>query len=215
MKARALGALLAVVAGSAAVLSFDALHGLARLCGFGPAFAPLLPCVIDCGAAAGSLVWLSQPAGRARVFGRSLALVLLVGSVAGNALGHGLAAYSARPHWLVVVAVSAVPPAVLGAVVHLLALVAQARTAPAVVAADEIDEQAEGEGLIDWWADAPPSTTESDRRVGADLHQPSEDRAAELIASGVGRRRLAKELGVSEHSAREMLRQMRVNGVPS
>lgn len=183
--------LLAVVAAAAAVLSFDALHGLARLCGFGPWFAPLLPVTVDAGAAAGSLVWLSRPAGRARVFGRALALVLLVGSVAGNALGHGLAAYSTLPAWWTVVLVSAVPPAVLGAVVHLAVLAG--RTVPAVDEAEDLDDDA-GDGATDWWADAPPV---------------DDDRATELIAAGVGRRRLARELDISEHQARELLAERR------
>ena len=123
---------LLTVAGAAAVLSFAALRDLAALCGFGPALAPLLPVTVDAGAAVASLVWLGRWApGPARRFARGLALALLGGSVAGNALGHGLVAYSARPHWLVVVAVSAVAPAVLGAVVHLATLATLATHTPA------------------------------------------------------------------------------------
>lgn len=118
----ALYALLAVVAAAAAVLSFSALRDLATVCGFAPSLAWLLPVVIDAGAAAGSLAWLGSAAPSARTYGRALALLLLASSVGGNALGHGLAAYAARPHWLVVVAVSAVAPAVLGALVHLVVL---------------------------------------------------------------------------------------------
>lgn len=204
MRRHALASLLAVVALAAAVLSFDALHGLARLCGFGPAFAPLLPVVIDAGAAAGSLAWLTQPLGRARTFGRALALALLVGSVAGNALGHGLAAYATRPAWWVVVAVSAVPPAVLGAVVHLLALVAQARSAAREAAADDPGVASWDEEAPDWWADATvvavPAADGDD-----DAPPAGTDTVAHLIAQGAGRRRLARELGVSEHQARELL----------
>lgn len=114
--------LLAVVATAAAVLSFAALRDLAILCGFDPWLAWLLPVVVDAGAAAGSLAWLGSAAPTARGYGRALALTLLTLSVGGNALGHGLAAYGLAPHWLVVVAVSAVPPAVLGALVHLVVL---------------------------------------------------------------------------------------------
>jgi hypothetical protein len=67
--------------------------------------------VVDAGAAAGSLVWLSGWAGApARRFARVLALVLLASSVAANALSHGLAAHAARPARWVVVLVSGVPP---------------------------------------------------------------------------------------------------------
>ena len=53
-----LHALLAVVASSAAVLSFAALRDLALVCGVASQLAWLLPVVIGAGAAAGSLVWL-------------------------------------------------------------------------------------------------------------------------------------------------------------
>lgn len=125
---RALHGLLVVVAAAAAVLSFTTLTDLAEACGFTPWTGPtapgtawLLPVTIDAGAAAGSLVWLSRT-GRPRLFGRGLALGLLALSVVGNGLGHYLVAAGIAPSWLVVVLVSAVPPAVLGAVVHLAML---------------------------------------------------------------------------------------------
>ena len=121
---RVLFGLLGVVAAAAAVLSFAALRDLALLCGFSPQLAWLLPVVVDAGAAAGSLVWLGGwAASSARRFARALALALLGSSVAANALGHGLAAFALAPPWWVVVIVSAVAPAVLGAVVHLAVLV--------------------------------------------------------------------------------------------
>lgn len=125
MNARAvLFGLLLVVAAAAAILSFAALRDLALLCGFSPQLAWLLPVVVDTGAAAGSLVWLGGwAASSARRFARALALALLGSSVAANALGHGLAAFALAPPWWVVVIVSAVAPAVLGAVVHLAVLV--------------------------------------------------------------------------------------------
>src|SRR5689334_14634015 len=130
--------LLAVVATAAAVLSFSALRDLALLCGFAAELAWLLPVVVDAGAAAGSLVWLG---GRtyelARRFARALALTLLGLSVAANALAHGLDAYRLAPAWWVVVIVSAIAPAVLGAVVHLAVLVGR----PAV--AVELDDDPE------------------------------------------------------------------------
>jgi hypothetical protein len=62
---------------------------------------------------------------------RGLALGLLGLSVAANALGHGLAAFALAPPWWVVVTVSVIAPAVLGAVVHLAVLVG--RPAAAVI----------------------------------------------------------------------------------
>ena len=120
--------LLTVVAGAAAMLSFAALRDLALLCGFAPVLAWLLPVVVDAGAAAGSLVWLgarTRPSGRGGSPAR-LALGLLGLSVAANALGHGLAAYVLLPPWWVVVILSGIAPAVLGAMVHLAVLVGHA-----------------------------------------------------------------------------------------
>lgn len=183
--------LLLVVATAAAVLSFAALRDLALVCGFTARLAWLLPLVIDAGAAAGSLVWLGGwAAGSARRFARLLALALLGLSVAANALGHGLAAYGLAPPWWVVVAVSAVAPAVLGAVVHLAVLVG--RSEPLVE-----DEPTEPFDEHDWWATAPPAGDGTDGR------------ASELITAGVGRRRLSRELGVSEYQARQLLDRVR------
>ncbi|MDN5932265.1 MAG: DUF2637 domain-containing protein [Pseudonocardia sp.] len=181
MRARAvLYGLLLVVATAAAVLSFAALRDLALLCGFSPELAWLLPVVVDAGAAAGSLVWLGGAVSAgARRFARSLALALLGLSVAANALGHGLAAFQQEPAWWVVVIVSAVAPAVLGAVVHLAVLVG--RPVPDVGQAEpDVDD----------------------------------DRAAELIADGAGRRRIARELGVSEYEARRLIDRARTTTPP-
>lgn len=177
--------LLLIVATAAAVLSFAALRDLALVCGFSARLAWLLPVVIDAGAAAGSLVWLGGwAAGSARRFARLLALALLGLSVAANALGHGLSAYGLAPPWWVVVVVSAVAPAVLGAVVHLAVLVGR----PQPVVEDVPDEEPLDEH--DWWESALPV---------------ADDRATELITAGVGRRRLSRELGVSEYQARQLL----------
>ncbi|GAA1843910.1 hypothetical protein GCM10009836_24110 [Pseudonocardia ailaonensis] len=182
--------MLAVVAAAAAVLSFAALRDLARQCGFDPRLAWLLPVVVDAGAAAGSMVWLgAEASARARRFARVLALGLLVLSVAANALGHVLEAYRLEPAWWVVVGVSGIAPAVLGAVVHLAVLVGRSVPTPEM---PEVDQDLHDQGMT-WWDSASPAEPE-----------PS-DRAAALIADGIGRRRLAKELGVTEHEARQLL----------
>lgn len=218
---RALSGLLAVVASAAAVLSFAALRDLALACGFSPRLAWLLPVVVDAGAAAGSLVWLSGwAASPARRFARVLALVLLGSSVAANALDHGLAAYGLRPAWWVVVLVSGVAPAVLGAVVHLAVLAARVGDgAGEAIEVREMNDITEGVGdldtleaddtdtaPIDWWGDdAPPAGDE----VPPAGDEPGGDRAAELLAQGAGRRKLASELGLTEHQARAMIRARR------
>jgi hypothetical protein len=60
-------------------------------------------------------------------------------------------------------------------------------------------EAAEEPGLSPWWQTAPPAATATNGR----------DRAAQLIAAGVGRRRLARELGTTEHEARQLLQRVR------
>ena len=203
--------LLAVVAGAAAMLSFAALRDLARLCGFAPWLAWLLPVVVDAGAAAGSLVWLrSGSAARARRFARRLALGLLALSVAANALGHGLAAYALLPPWWVVVLLSGIAPAVLGAMVHLAVLVGH--TDPDHAAADLDDEPvpyrlARDPDDVDGARRArpvPPLGRRPAHAPGLAPDGPS-DRAAELIAAGVGRRRLSRELDITEYEARRLL----------
>jgi hypothetical protein len=185
--------MLAVVAAAAAVLSFAALRDLAQQCGFDPRLAWLLPVVVDAGAAAGSMVWLGTSAAQsARNFARGLALGLLVLSVIANALGHALEAYRLDPAWWVVVAVSGVAPAVLGAVVHLAVLVS--RASAAVVEPPPIDQADLHDQGLSWWDVAPPVSDAAPA-----------DRASVLIAEGIGRRRLAKELGVTEHEARQLL----------
>jgi hypothetical protein len=187
-------ALAGVVSAAAAVSSFGAMRDLARLCGFVEWQAWLLPVVIDAGAAAGSLVWLGGWAvPTARTFARALALALIGGSIAANALGHGLAAFAIAPPWWVVVIVSAVAPAVLGAVVHLTVLAGREHLPPEddeALDAELLDEH----GLSRYWQDAPPATT---------------DRATELIAEGAGRRRLSRELDITEYEARQLLARTR------
>jgi hypothetical protein len=201
MRARAtLYALLLVVAGAAAVLSFAALRDLALRCGFSERLAWLLPVVVDAGAAAGSLVWLGGRAAlAAQRFARSLAVGLLGLSVAANALDHWLAAYVRAPDWRVVVVVSAIAPAVLGAVVHLAVLVGRPLAVQPVDPEDEADRGFPDEDDIErWWATATPVQ-----------RAPGDDRARKLIEAGVGRRRLSRELGVSEYEARQLLERTR------
>ncbi len=201
MRARVtLYGLLVLVAAAAAVLSFAALRDLALVCGFAPGLAWLLPVVVDAGAAAGSLVWLGGRVGEsARRFARGLALGLLTLSVAANALGHGLAAFALAPAWWVVVIVSAVAPAVLGAVVHLAVLVGRAEPATeepvpyALTAEAYADDVLDADGMSRAWEHAPPAA----------------DRVDELIAAGAGRRRLARELEITEYEARRLLTRAR------
>ncbi len=123
------------VAVAAAVLSFDSLTGLAHLAGVtgrvgGFRLSWLLPIAVDAYAVTATRVWL-RTAGTARTaaYARRNAVGAIVLSVAGNATFHGLTAAGVATlattgwGWLLVVAVSAVPPVMLGLVAHLHALV--------------------------------------------------------------------------------------------
>ena len=217
-------ALLAVVAGAAAMLSFAALRDLALRCGFEPVLAWLLPVVVDAGAAAGSLVWLRDgAAGRARRFARRLALGLLALSVAANALGHGLVAFVLLPPWWVVVILSGVAPAVLGAMVHLAVLVGRhdenepdlpvTRDERTDTTPDIEPPSADPVAVVDQIAAgrAEPQTGLTDGCAEPD----DRDRAAALIAAGAGRRRLSRELGVTEYEARRLLDRTRPGTTPT
>lgn len=182
MNRAAMWVLLVVVASAAAVLSFSALRDLAILCGFHERLAWLLPLVVDAGAAAGCLVWLGRHPGAGRRFARTLTWTLLASSVAGNAVVHGLTAYHLAAPWWLVVMVSAIAPAVLGAVVHLAVLIS--RTEPD-------DDPAE----VD--------LDEDDPKPGLTLV--GEDPVAELIATGASQRQIADTLGVTRHQVRQML----------
>lgn len=224
--------LLAAVAAAGAVLSFAALRDLALLCGFSARLAWLLPVVVDAGAAAGSLVWLGGHGDvRAGRFACRLALVLLASSVAANAVSHGLAAYGARPAWWLVVLVSAVAPGVLGAVVHLSVLVGRSTvtghgrqvstrqdTPLGDVAVWDGNDLAPGLDLTGWPTASPLVTTPvpAEVEVGGEVapygftgttetEEGWNAYAVHLIGKGWGRKRLARELDLTEHEARELL----------
>lgn len=112
-------ALLGVVGAAAAILSFGTLYGLAVSAGYGRNVAWLLPITIDAGAAAALLAWRTghSPAGAAA----RVCLGLMVGSVALNAVEHLVVTGALPGGWWLTLLVSAVPPAVLGLVVHALA----------------------------------------------------------------------------------------------
>lgn len=142
------GCLLLVGAG-AAVLSFHGLRDLGQMARFGD-WSWALPIVIDIGALAATLVWLSRWAPpQARSFGELVALVLLTLSVAGNGISHVFIALNPGQTpvqidigWALVVAVSAIPPLVLAAVVHLAVLTGGHRPRTAVQARPRATEQA-------------------------------------------------------------------------
>jgi hypothetical protein len=169
---------MALVALAAAALSYQSLAQLGQLCGYG-SLSWLYPVVVDAGAAASCAAWLHN--GSRQALGMTWSLLSI--SVALNGTTHWLESIHTAPSWPLVVAVAAVPPMVLGLCVH-LAVGMGHDTAP---------------------PESPAPTrslpTAGDRVPDADDPDP----VAELIESGAGRRRLAKELDISEHRARQLI----------
>jgi Protein of unknown function (DUF2637) len=121
-----IGVLLVGIA--AAALTTTTLAGLANACGITGWLAWLLPVTVDAAGVVAARVWLRGQAHPDAVrFARALAWVCITVSVVANAAQHGMTAYGITPPWWVVVAVSAIPPAALGACVHLGHLIGRKR----------------------------------------------------------------------------------------
>ncbi|MGH3614916.1 MAG: hypothetical protein ACRDRK_20450, partial [Pseudonocardia sp.] len=122
-----------------------------------------------------------------------------------------------------VVIVSAVAPAVLGAVVHLAVLVGRADGEPATGPAGGFDEHAADAPADGEHADAVAAGLLDDRGLSrlwetaplAAEQMTPERRAEALIAEGAGRRRLAQELDISEYQARRLLDEHRTPPGPA
>lgn len=171
---------LLVVLVAAAALSFDALRDLAEAVSIPARLAPLLPIAIDVGAAVSCATWLSHRVDdHTAAFARRMTFVLLALTVAGNAAQVGMHANNLGPPWWAAVVVGAVPPGVAGAIVHLIVLVTRSGSVP---------------------------MTDSPRAV---IDEETRDRAVDLIARGAGRPRIATELGLTDHQARRLVREIR------
>lgn len=105
---------MALVALAAAALSYQSLARLGELCGYG-GLSWLYPLVVDAGAAASCATWLHARSRQAL----GMTWALLAASVVLNGTVHYLDSTGTAPSWLLVVAVAAVPPLVLGLCVHL------------------------------------------------------------------------------------------------
>ncbi|MBR7836973.1 DUF2637 domain-containing protein [Actinospica durhamensis] len=104
--------------------SFTGLRGLALITGWPPKLAWLLPVTVDAYAMTSARVWLaaSTRARRARRFARTNAIGAITASIAGNATYHAVTVGLMTISPPIVVAVGAVPAAVLGFTAHLHAL---------------------------------------------------------------------------------------------
>ena len=206
---------LAVALAAAAVLSFDALRALAVAVAIPGHLAWLLPIAVDAGAAVSCATWLGgrTTPDAARFAGR-MTWCLIAVTVIGNAGQLGMHAHGVVPPWWVAVLVGSIPPAVVGATVHLVVLLVRrpvvevAATAPPTSPA--VDAQWEEEAV-----ELESTPSELEERVESSPPAPPpevedeletvEARAARLIADGAGRKRLVDELEISEWKARQLL----------
>ena len=167
---------MALVALAAAALSFQSLWRLGQLAGYGD-LAWAFPLVVDLGAASSCAAWLHTKSRRALC----MTWALLATSVLLNGTTHYLTSTGTAPGWLLVVAVAAVPPTVLGLCVHL----------------------AVGLGA----KNAPTSCREQD----ADDDLAARARQIVAATPGIGRNSLAKELSISTYRARGLLAEISAN----
>ncbi len=138
-------------------------------------------------------MWLRRRAHPdAQRYARGLAVGAILATVTGNAAHGYLVHADVVPPWWAVVIVSAVPAAALGFLVHLAVLVGRdSDTAPDEAPRAGRDERAEDEG--------PAGETREQKRE-------------RLLQAGAGRRRLARELDITEHEARLLLERHTADG---
>lgn len=148
---------LGVVLAAAAVLSFHGLRDLALAVGIPAELAWLLPVAVDAGAAVSCACWLGRDIPEdAQRFAQKLTWGLLGLTVLANMAQLGMHAEGITPPWGVAVLVGAIPPAVLGSIVHLAVLVGRsAPPAPPVDMTEPLhavpDPKAERDRLAAQW----------------------------------------------------------------
>jgi hypothetical protein len=168
---------MALVAVAAAALSFQSLWRLGQLAGYGQ-LAWAFPLVVDLGAASSCAAWLHTRSRQAL----GMTWALLATSALLNGTTHYLTSTGTAPGWLLVVAVAAVPPTVLGLCVHLAVGLGSGDAEATFVHAEPVLDLAERA-----------------RRIVA-------------ASPGAGRNTLARELRISTYRARSLLAEMSANG---
>jgi hypothetical protein len=173
--------------------------------------------------------------GSAYRFARALTVASITLSLIANGLVHDLTEYGIHPHWMIVVLVGAVPPAMLALVVHMLVIDRPANlaagpgghlvTEPHQVAAEQ-PHQPGDQPEPAHQVQAASAVHQPDENLATEAHQPGDakrrqvhqvtdedlvTRARQVLAIAraegrqVGRARLARELGITEHQARQIL----------
>jgi hypothetical protein len=200
-----------VIVVATVVLSFSSLRSLAEMCGFTGWLGWVWPICLDAVAYLATRIWLEK--GAAYRFARALAVGAVSLSLVANGLVHGLTEYRLHPHWVVVVLVGAVPPLMLALVAHLLVTDQPASPAPAPAEEPAADVE-------ELPADVPETPAElaspGDHQASANPEpDPLMEQARDVLAKAqqdgrvIGRTRLARELGVTVHQARQLLAEAR------
>ena len=212
---------------SAAVMSFAGLDGLATSCLIAPTIAWLLPLVIDVGVAVAVWVWRRGVNPEASRLAGRMTWSLLVLTILGNGSHLGMEASHLTPPWWVAAVVGAIPPAVAGAVAHLLVLLARTADVPMSLinghpASDRVTSP-EPRGTTVPPAPMSPATATTPpskpKRVAPTPDKTSaETKARALVAENptIGRRALMVQTGLSDYQARKLLESERAesrNGV--
>ncbi|MDP9864029.1 MULTISPECIES: hypothetical protein [Streptosporangium] len=198
---------IAVVALAALVSSASALAGLAKLAAWGDQLALLLPVMVDAYGITSTRIWLSKSTRSARVRKHAAgnATAAIVMSVVGNVVYHAIEAGALHlPAWVLVVAVSVVPPITIGLLSHLVAL-RSGDTVPAPAATEQESQPVRTEPLprteevspavsapaLAVASDAPraiaSAPTESPRTEVVELASVRADRTAKQPATPYGR----------------------------
>jgi hypothetical protein len=198
----------------AATLSFSGLDGLAVSCYISPALAPLLPLVIDVGVAVAAWVWRRGVNPEAARLAGRLTWSLLVLTITGNGAHLGMEASHVTPPWWVAALVGAIPPAVAGATAHLLVLLGRVNPDKAANSVHEVATSAP-EAREELTVSAPSRPKRAKTLPAPTDRTVSETKAAALLASGAGRRKLARALDISEHQARVLLEQHAAEKAPN
>lgn len=185
-------AAMALVAVAAFVLSFQTLTELARLAGYG-GLSFLYPVTLDLGTVSSCAAWMATRSRQAF----HMTWSLLSASILMNGVEHWLSATGQRPAWWLVTVISMAPPAILGVVTHL---------AVGLGGPDRLERRVhEPAGPVTSPGGVMQVTAEPGELLASDTLD-------DLLAQGAGRRRIAAELGVSEHEARKLLAERNGHG---
>ncbi|CAM5334696.1 DUF2637 domain-containing protein [Streptomyces abikoensis] len=188
---------------AAAASSYAALQDLALRTSWWPWLSWLLPVTVDAYALTAVRVWLgrSTRSRTARAWAKANAIGGIALSVAGNAVDHAAAAGVIPVSWPLIVAVSAIPPVVLGLLVHMAHLRHQI---PADSTPGGTGQQPAADGSPVPPPGTPPADAEGQTAAGgvpalpapvhdrsaADAHPPKRRRDRRTVAARRSRRAL-------------------------